>query len=122
LSTSNFGLGWNRLEFPYQKADRCECAHLKETLGMEDDNVVINLKQTLEWADYTGFLAVGAIFSVVVFCISFFCLNWFCVQKEDDITVFEKWGALRKMKMGPHRLSVVERKAAEERIMIARLE
>ncbi|GMS89795.1 hypothetical protein PENTCL1PPCAC_11970, partial [Pristionchus entomophagus] len=92
------------------------------TLAMEDDNVVINLKQSLDVVDYFGFIAVWLIFFVVIFAISFGCINWFCVQKEDDITVFEKWGAPRKMKMGPHRLSVVDRKAAEARAMVARLE
>ncbi|GMT19597.1 hypothetical protein PFISCL1PPCAC_10894, partial [Pristionchus fissidentatus] len=92
-----------------------------EQTRMADENDIIDLKQTLAVSDYLGVVAVWLVFFVVVFVISFSCLNWCCIQKEDDITIFEKWGAPRKMKMGVHRLSVVERKAEEERKMVARL-
>lgn len=63
-------------------------------------------KQEFDVLDYFGPVVVAAIFSVILFLISFCIINFFCITKYDDVTVFEKIGAKRQWRLGPHRLHV----------------
>ncbi|CAI4232395.1 unnamed protein product [Auanema sp. JU1783] len=77
-------------------------------------------KQELEFADYLSPLAVGAVFTASLLIICVFFLNWCFIRKEDDITVFERWGHKHdvKLRLGVHRPSVVARIAASKRPII----
>ncbi|CAJ0921959.1 unnamed protein product, partial [Mesorhabditis belari] len=57
---------------------------------------MVDLKQQLNTLDYFGVVAVWVAFFSVVAIISMTCILWCCVTKDDDVTVFQKWG------MGPH--------------------
>ncbi|KAK5964599.1 hypothetical protein GCK32_001808 [Trichostrongylus colubriformis] len=61
-------------------------------------------KQDFEPLDYFGPIVVAAIFAIVLFLISFFIINFFCITKYDDVTKFEKFGAKRNWRLGPHRV------------------
>ncbi|XGW16513.1 hypothetical protein V3C99_001741 [Haemonchus contortus] len=61
-------------------------------------------KQDFETIDYFGPVVVAAIFAVALFLISFFIINFFCITKYDDVTQFEKFGAKRNWRLGPHRM------------------
>ncbi|CAJ0933660.1 unnamed protein product, partial [Mesorhabditis belari] len=58
---------------------------------------MVDLKQQLNTLDYFGVVAVWVAFFSVVAIISMTCILWCCVTKDDDVTVFQKWG------MGPRR-------------------
>lgn len=51
---------------------------------------MVDLKQTFNFYDYFGVIAVGAIFAIALLIISFFILNFLLVHKEDELTIFEK--------------------------------
>uniref|UniRef100_A0A914WB35 Uncharacterized protein n=1 Tax=Plectus sambesii TaxID=2011161 RepID=A0A914WB35_9BILA len=62
-----------------------------------------NLKQELNPGDYFGVFAVCVVFFSIILIISFTVLNFFCVRKQDDLTVFDKWGARNHFHhLGPH--------------------
>jgi len=90
---------------------------------------MVDLKQTFEFYDYFGFLAVGAIFALFLLIISFFLINFLFVNKKDEPTIFEKFGSKHNLRLGPHRLESIrrmeekraiveqeEKEAAEERL------
>jgi len=66
-------------------------------------------KQEFEVIDYMGPLIVAIIFAILLFLISFFIINWYCIRHNDDLTVFEKMGKKRGVKLGPHKMSVIRR-------------
>lgn len=55
---------------------------------------MVDLKQTFNFYDYFGFLAVGAIFALSLLIISFFLINFLFVNKKDEPTIFEKVGKI----------------------------
>uniref|UniRef100_A0A0K0DF00 Uncharacterized protein n=1 Tax=Angiostrongylus cantonensis TaxID=6313 RepID=A0A0K0DF00_ANGCA len=63
-------------------------------------------KQHFDLIDYFGPIVVAALFSVALFLISFFVINFFCISKHDDVTKFEKMGAKRNIRLGPHKLLI----------------
>ncbi|PIO74309.1 Neuropeptide-like peptide 36 family protein [Teladorsagia circumcincta] len=75
-------------------------------------DATVDLKQHLDVIDYFGALVVWVIFFSILFIVSVTCINWCCIQKYDDVTVLEEWGYNHniRMRMGPHRPSVVGRK------------
>ncbi|KAE9549129.1 hypothetical protein FO519_007651 [Halicephalobus sp. NKZ332] len=90
---------------------------------------MVDLKQTFSFYDYFGFIAVGAIFALVLLIVSFFLINFLFVNKKDEPTIFEKFGSKHNLRLGPHRLDSIkkiqerkamiekeEREAAEERL------
>ncbi|CAJ0609603.1 unnamed protein product [Cylicocyclus nassatus] len=56
---------------------------------------MVDLKQQLNAIDYFGVVAVWLSFFSIIFIISVTCILWCCVSKDDDSTVFAKYG------MGP---------------------
>ncbi|KAK6759875.1 hypothetical protein RB195_021443 [Necator americanus] len=56
---------------------------------------MVDLKQQLNAIDYFGVIAVWLSFFSIIFIISVTCILWCCVSKDDDSTVFAKYG------MGP---------------------
>ncbi|CAI5455104.1 unnamed protein product [Caenorhabditis angaria] len=53
---------------------------------------MVDLKQQLDVIDYFGVIAVWLLFFSIVFIISITCILWCCVSKNDDPTVFAKYG------------------------------
>ncbi|PAV89350.1 hypothetical protein WR25_05581 [Diploscapter pachys] len=53
---------------------------------------MVDLKQQLDVIDYFGAIAVWLCFFATVFIISITCILWCCVTKDDDATVFAKYG------------------------------
>uniref|UniRef100_A0AC34RES1 Uncharacterized protein n=1 Tax=Panagrolaimus sp. JU765 TaxID=591449 RepID=A0AC34RES1_9BILA len=70
---------------------------------------MVDLKQTFNFYDYFGFIAVGAIFALALLVISFFILNFLLVNKQDELTIFEKFGSRHNLRLGPHRLDSIKR-------------
>ncbi|GMT04227.1 hypothetical protein PENTCL1PPCAC_26401, partial [Pristionchus entomophagus] len=62
---------------------------------------MVDLKQQLDVIDYFGVVAVWLCFFSVVFIISVTCILWCCVSKDDDSTVFAKWGMGPKPRRNP---------------------
>ncbi|KAF8371794.1 nlp-36 [Pristionchus pacificus] len=81
----------------------------------------VDLHQHLSTTDYLGVVVVWAIFFSFVFLFSCTCLNWCFIKGDDDITVFEKWGAKRGSKWGPHSFELVHKRMAEQKEMKARV-
>ncbi|CAI4221715.1 unnamed protein product [Auanema sp. JU1783] len=65
-------------------------------------------KQDFEPLDYFGVVAVAVIFGIITFILSFFIINFFCITKYDDITHFEKFGAKRNIRLGPHDIRTIK--------------
>ncbi|GMS95137.1 hypothetical protein PENTCL1PPCAC_17312, partial [Pristionchus entomophagus] len=65
-------------------------------------------KQEFDIIDYAAPVVMGILFAIGLF-LSSIVINFTCIQKEDEITQFEKWGARHNMKMGPHSLAVVKK-------------
>ncbi|CCD65382.1 Neuropeptide-like peptide 36 [Caenorhabditis elegans] len=53
---------------------------------------MVDLKQQLQWIDYLGVVAVWLCFFGAILVISITCILWCCVSKDDDPTVFAKYG------------------------------
>ncbi|KAI6174171.1 hypothetical protein M3Y98_01160800 [Aphelenchoides besseyi] len=66
-------------------------------------------KQEFDIIDYLGPVAVAVIFALILLLISFTCINWYCITHKDDLTVFEKAGKRANIRLGPHRMSVIQR-------------
>ncbi|KAI6243604.1 hypothetical protein M3Y99_00022200 [Aphelenchoides fujianensis] len=66
-------------------------------------------KQEFDWLDYMGPVVVAIIFAIVCLIISFTIINWYCITSRDDLTVFEKAGKRANLRLGPHRMSVIQR-------------
>ncbi|KAF8372727.1 hypothetical protein PRIPAC_79156 [Pristionchus pacificus] len=65
-------------------------------------------KQEFDLLDYTAPIIVGILFAIGLF-FSSLIINFTCIKKDDEITHFEKWGARRNIRLGPHSLSVVKK-------------
>ncbi|KAM3729182.1 Neuropeptide-like peptide [Dirofilaria immitis] len=60
-------------------------------------------KQEFEFIDYLGPLAVSVCFVVVLFILSAI-INFIWITKNDDRTVFEKFGSTFDLRCGVHRM------------------
>ncbi|CAD6189278.1 unnamed protein product [Caenorhabditis auriculariae] len=68
---------------------------------------MVDLKQQLDLIDYFGVVCVWLCFFASIFLISFGCILWCCVSKNDDPTVFAKYG------VGPQPRVPAQRSAAQ---------
>ncbi|GMR47103.1 hypothetical protein PMAYCL1PPCAC_17298, partial [Pristionchus mayeri] len=75
-------------------------------------------KQEFDLIDYAAPVVVGVIFAICLFVASL-VINFTCIQKEDDITQFEKFAARRNFRMGPHNLKMVKNCMANDKRFIA---
>ncbi|CAI4229811.1 unnamed protein product [Auanema sp. JU1783] len=69
---------------------------------------MVDLKQQLNVIDYFGVVAVWLCFFSIIFIISVTCILWCCVSKDDDQTVFAKFG------MGPRQRTANQKKLIGE--------
>ncbi|GMT22758.1 hypothetical protein PFISCL1PPCAC_14055, partial [Pristionchus fissidentatus] len=65
-------------------------------------------KQEFDVIDYMAPVIMGVLFAIAAFLVSV-VINFTCIQKDDEITKFEKWGAKHNIRAGVHRLSVVKK-------------
>ncbi|EFO18820.1 hypothetical protein LOAG_09676 [Loa loa] len=61
------------------------------------------MKQTFKLTDYLGPLAVSSCFVVAIFLLSLF-INFFWISKEDEKTIFDKFGSHFDIRCGIHRM------------------
>ncbi|VDK46405.1 unnamed protein product [Anisakis simplex] len=59
--------------------------------------------QEFEFVDYLGPLAVSTCFAVIIFFLSL-VINFVWIRKDDDRTVFEKFGSTFDLRCGVHRM------------------
>uniref|UniRef100_A0A914DUC5 Uncharacterized protein n=1 Tax=Acrobeloides nanus TaxID=290746 RepID=A0A914DUC5_9BILA len=71
---------------------------------------MVNLKQEFELYDYLGPVAVALAFAIIVLFLSFFLLNYCLISKEDEVTVFERFGSRHNVRLGPHSLDSIRRR------------
>ncbi|KAK0423095.1 hypothetical protein QR680_007968 [Steinernema hermaphroditum] len=81
----------------------------------------VDLKQHLNFQDYTAPFLVFISFFGIIFLISFTVLNYCFVSKKDDITVFEEWGYRHKvsLKMGPHEQQQLQELVPQKRSVVS---
>ncbi|CAD5228935.1 unnamed protein product [Bursaphelenchus okinawaensis] len=67
-------------------------------------------KQDFAFFDYMGPLVAAVIFAVCLLVVSFLLLNFCFVLKNDELTVFERFGSKHNVRLGPHSLSSIKRR------------
>uniref|UniRef100_A0A2K6VZI5 Uncharacterized protein n=1 Tax=Onchocerca volvulus TaxID=6282 RepID=A0A2K6VZI5_ONCVO len=82
----------------------------------EDDLIkcssITTKMQILQFYDYLGPLAVSSCFLVTVFLLSLI-INFILISKNDDRTVFEKFGSKFDIRFGVHRMRHEPKKNAK---------
>uniref|UniRef100_A0A0N4ZIT8 Uncharacterized protein n=1 Tax=Parastrongyloides trichosuri TaxID=131310 RepID=A0A0N4ZIT8_PARTI len=74
--------------------------------------------QDLDCLDYLAPLILVIIFILIIFIISFTCINFFCIGNNDDLTVFDDFGAKYHLRLGPHSLKKIEEIKRRQRLML----
>ncbi|VDN19074.1 unnamed protein product [Gongylonema pulchrum] len=77
-------------------------------------------KQIFELIDYLGPLAVSVAFIIALFLISLI-INFLWITKEDDRTVFEKFGSNFDIRLGVHHMRHRSDKKKEEAVELGRI-
>uniref|UniRef100_A0A1I7X6T2 Small membrane protein n=1 Tax=Heterorhabditis bacteriophora TaxID=37862 RepID=A0A1I7X6T2_HETBA len=72
---------------------------------------MVDLKQQLNAIDYFGVVAVWLCFFSIIFIISVTCILWCCVSKDDDSTVFAKYGMGPRQRTPPQKYEAQVEKA-----------
>uniref|UniRef100_A0A915DH77 Uncharacterized protein n=1 Tax=Ditylenchus dipsaci TaxID=166011 RepID=A0A915DH77_9BILA len=65
-------------------------------------------KQEFDSIDYLGPVVVAIAFALLLLLLSFFLLNLVFIRKDDEITVFEKFGLKHNIRLGPHSLRAIK--------------
>uniref|UniRef100_A0A0K0ETY1 Uncharacterized protein n=1 Tax=Strongyloides venezuelensis TaxID=75913 RepID=A0A0K0ETY1_STRVS len=75
--------------------------------------------QDLYFIDYFAPVILVFLFFLLIFIISFTCINFFCISKDDELTVFDNFGAKNHLRLGPRSFKKIEEIKGRKKLIYA---